>query len=150
MIDSYEVGRKISSLRTINNLTQEDLAEKLHVTRQALSRWERGQAVPPVDIVVELGRIFNVSFDEILCLNESFEIDPNNIFKNHDRQLIINKIILGELEVSIPDIFYQLSPLERINVLSKIKDGTITTNLKELIVKLTPSELKFLGGKKNE
>ncbi|NMA05329.1 MAG: helix-turn-helix transcriptional regulator, partial [Acholeplasmataceae bacterium] len=60
MIDSYEVGKKISSLRLSRNLTQEELAEKLYVTRQALSRWERGQAVPPVEIVVELGRIFNV------------------------------------------------------------------------------------------
>ncbi|MGI6782532.1 MAG: helix-turn-helix transcriptional regulator [Acholeplasmataceae bacterium] len=150
MIDSYEVGRKISSLRLNHNMTQEELAEKLYVTRQALSRWERGQAVPPVEIVVELGRIFHVSFDEILCLNESFEIDPDDIFKNHDRQLIINRIISGDLEVNIPDIFYQLSPLERIHILSKIRDGVITTNFEELIVKLTPSELKFLGGKKHE
>jgi transcriptional regulator with XRE-family HTH domain len=120
------------------------------VTRQALSRWERGQAVPPVEIVVELGRIFNVSFDEILCLNETFDVDPENIFKNHDRQLIINRIISGDLVVDIPSIFYQLSPLERIHILSKIKDETIKTDLNELIVKLTPSELKFLGGNKNE
>ncbi len=150
MIDSYEVGRKISSLRLSQNLTQEELAEKLYVTRQALSRWERGQAVPPVEIVVELGRIFNVSFDEILCLNETFDVDPENIFKNHDRQLIINRIISGDLEVDIPNVFYQFSPLERIHILSKVKDGTIKTDLNELIVRLTPSELKFLGGNKNE
>ncbi len=147
MIDSKRVGNKISQLRLANSLTQDQLADKLFVTRQALSRWERGQAVPPVEMVVELSRIFNVSFDDLLCLNESFEIDEHDIFKNHDRHFIINKIITGKLEVSIPDIFYQLSPVERLTILSKIKDETIKTNLSELIVKLTPSELKYLGGK---
>lgn len=147
MIDSKRVGNKISQLRLANSLTQDQLADKLFVTRQALSRWERGQAVPPVEMVVELSRIFNVSFDDLLCLNESFEIDEHDIFKNHDRHFIINKIITGEFEVSIPDIFYQLSPVERLTILSKIKDETIKTNLSELIVKLTPSELKYLGGK---
>lgn len=147
MIDSKRVGNKISQLRLANSLTQDQLADKLFVTRQALSRWERGQAVPPVEMVVELSRIFNVSFDDLLCLNESFEIDEHDIFKNHDRHFIINKIITGKLVVSIPDIFYQLSPVERLTILSKIKDETIKTNLSELIVKLTPSELKYLGGK---
>ena len=150
MVDPKRVGNKITELRQAKNLTQEELADKVYVTRQALSRWERGQAVPPVDMVVELSRIFSVSFDELLCLNESFEVNKNDIFKNHDRQLIINWIVSGQLEVNIPDIFYQLSPLERMTVLSKLRDGTINTNWEELLVKLTPSELKFLGGKKHE
>ena len=79
MIDSKRVGNKISQLRLANSLTQDQLADKLFVTRQALSRWERGQAVPPVEMVVELSRIFNVSFDDLLCLNESFEIDEQKI-----------------------------------------------------------------------
>lgn len=150
MIDAQQVGNKITQLRQDNNLTQDQLADKLYVTRQALSRWERGHAVPPVEMVVELSRIFGVSFDELLCLNESFEINEEDIFKNHDRHFVINKITSGELEINIPDIFYQLSPLERITVLSKVKDGTLKPDLSELLVKLTPSELKYLGGNKNE
>lgn len=150
MIDPKRVGEKIIKLRQASNLTQEDLADKVFVTRQALSRWERGHAVPPVDMVVELSRIFNVSFDDLLCLNESFEVNENDIFKNHDRQLVINWIVSGKLKVNIPDIFYQLSPSERIVVLSKLRDGSITTNWNELLPKLTPSELKFIGGIKHE
>lgn len=101
-------------------------------------------------MVVELSRIFNVSFDDLLCLNESFEVNENDIFKNHDRQLIINWIVSGKLKVNIPDIFYQLSPSERIVVLSKLRDGSITANWNELLPKLTPSELKFIGGIKHE
>lgn len=147
MIDSRKVGKKILELRLMNNLTQEELADKLYVTRQALSRWERGLAIPPVEMVVELTRVFNVTFDILLCLNEKVEIDQSDIFKHHDRYYIINEIINGNLEVNLANIFYQLSPVERMTILAKIKDGTIKChNIRDLIVKLTSSELKFLGG----
>ena len=41
-----DIGEKILQLRKANNLTQEQLAERLDVTRQSISKWESGQAVP--------------------------------------------------------------------------------------------------------
>lgn len=146
MIDLRSVGRKIQSLRVKNKLTQDELAEKLYVSRQALSKWENGQSAPTIDNILILSRIFNVTFEEILCLNEKTEFDKEDLFKNHDRYLIISKIISGELVVKLEDVFYQFSPLERMTLLKKIKDGTLKADISELSSKLTTSELKFLLG----
>ena len=146
MIDLRAVGNKIQSLRNEHQLTQDELAEKLYVTRQALSKWENGQSIPSIDNILLLSRVFNVTFEEILCLNEPVEFDEENIFKSHDRYLIKNKIISGDLKVDLPNVFYQFSPLERMTILRKIKDQTIETDLSDLITKITSSEIKFIIG----
>ena len=65
MIDFVKVGNKIATLRKQKGLSQEELAEKLYVTRQALSKWENG-SVPSIDIVLQLAKSFDVSFEELL------------------------------------------------------------------------------------
>lgn len=56
----------ILELRTKNGLTQNDLAEKVYVTRQAVSRWENGDTVPNTDTLKLLSRVFNVSVNTLL------------------------------------------------------------------------------------
>ena len=56
----------IAKLRMDKNLSQEALAEILHTTRQAISKWERGEAYPDVDRLKELASYFNVSIDYLL------------------------------------------------------------------------------------
>ncbi len=70
MIDFTSVGIKISSLRKANNMTQDDLADKLYVTRQALSKWEQGISIPSIDTIITLSQIFSVSFEDLLCMND--------------------------------------------------------------------------------
>ena len=145
MIDFVRVGEKIANYRRQAKMTQDELADKLYVTRQALSKWELGVSVPSTDTLLEICRMFKISFEELLCLNEKIDVDPDDIFKGHDRLFIVNSICRGELEVNIPDVLYQFSPSERLLVLRSIKEGKIETNIDELLVKLTPSELKFLS-----
>ena len=59
---------------------------------------------------------------------------------------LINKIINNEINVYLPDVFYQFSPSERMIVLKAIKEKRINTNVCELYVKLTDSEKTYLGG----
>ena len=150
MIDFVQVGKKITHLRKNMKMSQEDLANKLYVTRQCLSKWELGISIPSIEMLIELSKILNVSIDEILCLDEVNEIDEKNIFKGHERNFIIKKLINNELDLSIPDIFYQLSPSERMLVLKKIKEGGTKCDLDELSCKLTKLELRFIGGNENE
>lgn len=56
----------ILSLRTNAGMTQDELAERLYVTRQAVSRWENGETVPNVDTLKNLSRLFNVSINTLL------------------------------------------------------------------------------------
>ena len=147
MIDFVRVGNKITEYRKSANMTQDELADLLFVTRQALSKWENGKGVPSADTLLALCKIFNVSFEEILCLDEKIDVDKENIFKGHQRLFIIKKIISNETNIYLPDVFYQFSPSERMLVLKAIKEKKIHTNIDELYVKLTNSEKVYLGGK---
>ena len=61
------IGRKIVRFRTSKNISQEQLAEALNVSRQTISRWETGQSVPEMDKIQELAEILGVAADELLC-----------------------------------------------------------------------------------
>ena len=56
----------ISELRTRSGLSQEELAEKLYVTRQAVSRWENGETVPNTETLKLLSKLFDVSINTLL------------------------------------------------------------------------------------
>ena len=56
----------ILSLRTKNGLSQDELAEKVFVTRQAVSRWENGETVPNPDTLKLLSALFDVSINTLL------------------------------------------------------------------------------------
>jgi len=60
------LSEKIYSLRKQNNLSQEQLAEQLGVSRQAVSKWEAGQAVPDVDKIINISELFGVTTDYLL------------------------------------------------------------------------------------
>lgn len=67
-----DFAEKLLTLRKANNLTQEQLTEKLDVSRQSVSKWESGQSIPELDKIVALSAIFNVTTD---CILKSSEID---------------------------------------------------------------------------
>ena len=60
------IGQKIIQLRNAADISQEQLAETLGVSRQSVSKWEMDQALPQIDKVLQLAEIFNVSTDELL------------------------------------------------------------------------------------
>lgn len=137
MIDFKRFGDKMSYYRKKMNLTQDELSLKLFVSRQALSKWEKGKAFPSIDTLLDICTIFIVSFEEILCLDDEIIIDNDNIFKGHSRTFIINKIINNELEVDIKKVFYQFSEVERMIILKNIKEKKINYDERLLKGKLT-------------
>ncbi len=60
------IGEKISYLRTVRGLSQEQLAEKINVSRQSISKWEINQALPQIDKVVMLCDLLDISADDLL------------------------------------------------------------------------------------
>lgn len=65
-----DLGKKIIAMRNEKNLSQEQLAEKLNVTRQTISNWENGKFYPDIDSLVNLSKFFNVSLDNLLCYDD--------------------------------------------------------------------------------
>ena len=60
------LAEKIVFLRKKNSLSQEELAEKLDVTRQSVSKWESGQSVPDLNKIIQIGELFGISLDLLL------------------------------------------------------------------------------------
>lgn len=60
------IADKIKKLRKDNNMTQEDLAEKLNVSRQTISKWETNIVIPDADNIVSICKLFNITTDELL------------------------------------------------------------------------------------
>ena len=60
------IGEKITHLRTVANMSQETLADRLSVSRQSVSKWEMDQSLPQIDKVLQLCEMFNISTDELL------------------------------------------------------------------------------------
>ena len=65
-MDVDKIGKFIIDLRKKNNLTQQNLANKLGVTYQAVSKWENGKSIPDIAILKRISEEFNVSIDELL------------------------------------------------------------------------------------
>lgn len=66
MFDTKEIGRKISEFRKIRNMTQMELADRLNISFQAVSNWERGNSMPDISKLPELAELFGISIDELL------------------------------------------------------------------------------------
>lgn len=76
------LAEKLVSLRKRAGLTQLDLAEKLNVSRQAISRWEVGIAVPSTDNLKVLGELYGVPIDSLL--NDEMEVVPKKTETTED------------------------------------------------------------------
>ena len=76
-------GDKLQKVRRENNITQEQLADKLNVTRQSVSKWESGLAYPDTEKLIQISKLFNVSLDELVN-------DGNDINKQKNRKKKFN------------------------------------------------------------
>ena len=68
-----KLSEKIMILRKQKGWSQEELAEKLEVSRQAVSKWESGQASPDIEKILKISQLFEVSTD--VLLKEEYDVD---------------------------------------------------------------------------
>ena len=84
---NIEIANRLVNLRKNNNLSQEALAEKLGISRQAVSKWERAEASPDTDNLILLARLYGVSLDELLQTNDEIvprtDIEDNGFKQNN-------------------------------------------------------------------
>lgn len=65
-MDTVKIGKFLAELRREKELTQEQLAEKLGTSNKTISRWENGNYMPPVEMLMELSDFYGVSINELL------------------------------------------------------------------------------------
>ena len=64
-----DMNESIKGMRKSRGMTQEQLAERLHVTRQAVSNWEQGKTQPDVETLSSMAEVFEVSVEELIYGN---------------------------------------------------------------------------------
>ncbi len=65
-MDAKKTGNIISRYRKQKNMTQEELAQKLHITSKAVSKWERGLSFPDISMLIPLSETLDVSLYDLL------------------------------------------------------------------------------------
>lgn len=118
-------GQRIQRLRKNANLTQEDVATKLNITAQAVSKWENDVSAPDISVLVELSDILGVSLDELMGKQPTTSLVPESQRKDIDKMFL------------------------RVNILSK-KGDKVKVNLPLALVKVfldSGIELPQINGK---
>ena len=82
----HNLGERLSKLRRDKKLSQEEVAEKLNVTRQTISKWETDQSMPDFDKVVPLCELYNITPDELFI-----ELKENKNSKNNESVNVIEE-----------------------------------------------------------
>ena len=92
-------NEKLIKLRKEKALSQEELGEKLNVTRQTVSKWELGQTTPDMDKLIEMAKLFNVTTDELLKetdeeQEQTIYTKENNNTSKKNTAIVVGLIIL--------------------------------------------------------
>ena len=82
MLDTKVIGERLRCLRTKKGLTQDEVADAVYVSRQAVSGWEKGLTLPSISSCILLLDLYDTDLDELLCLK-----------KKNDSSLLLQEIL---------------------------------------------------------
>ena len=151
-------GEKIQKLRNQNNWTQEQLAEKLYVSRTAISKWESGKGYPNIDSLKDIAKLFDKTIDELLSSGEIIDIAKE---ENTSNIIKASNLVYGLLDIiSVLFIFlplYAKQTEEFVYSVSLLSTDGISNTIKILyvillsmlsIIGITEIVLNFISNKK--
>ena len=98
-----EFNEKLQELRKQRGLTQEELAEKLYVSRTAISKWESGRGYPNIDSLKAIAKFFSVTVDELLSTDEILTIAEED---NKRKETHFRDLMYGLLDLSIAMLLF--------------------------------------------
>ena len=129
MFDIAKFGGYLSRLRKQADMTQSELADKLNVTHQAISRYEKGHCFPDVSILVRLAEVFGVTLDELIHAG----------FPSKGESVLLENVAKGNTDISAETVsdLMGVAPMLKPSVLQKLsenckKQGIDLTSLAEL------------------
>ena len=117
MFDTKKFGGYLSKLRKNADMTQSELADKLYLTRQAISRYELGDSFPDISILISIAEIFDVSLDKLINSGEPTKAES----------LILESVADGKTDTVVGNIkdIIGVAPLLRPSILGKLSDNLI-------------------------
>lgn len=135
------LGEKLEALRKRSGYSQQELAEKLSVTRQTISNWECGQGAPALDKAVELAKIYQISLDDLA--GEQVEVVVKE--KRESQARVLKRLVGKYVKIEDSDATLLIEQQGKVKVLevsedwirveyTRLKEGSFTK--KETVVKL--------------
>ena len=100
-----EFNEKLQKLRTNENLTQEELAEKLYVSRAAISKWESGRGYPSIDSLKAIAKYFHITIDELIGSEEIVDLAEQDMKSSNKKY---TALICGILDCLTLLLFFLL------------------------------------------
>ena len=112
MFDIVKFGKALSTLRKNADMTQNEVADKLNLSRQAISKYERGESFPDISVLVMIAELFGITLDKLIGYGEP-TTGESSILKN---------VAKGDADVLAEDIadVVNLAPLLKPSVLTKL------------------------------
>jgi len=112
MFDTIRFGRAFAELRQKADMTQSEVADKLNLSRQAVSKYERGESFPDISILVMIAELFGVTLDELIKCGEPTPGEAS----------ILHNIARGNSDISADNIgdVVNLAPLLKPSILTKL------------------------------
>ena len=95
------ISQNIINLRKQNKLTQMELAEKLSFSNKSISKWESGEAIPSVDVLLKMAKLFGVKLDYFTTLEHTDEQIKEPEKPKHTSRYIYNRITISLLCISV-------------------------------------------------
>jgi transcriptional regulator with XRE-family HTH domain len=122
MMNMQRIGRKICDLRKQMDMTQVELADKLNVSYQAVSSWERGLTMPDIAKLPEISQVLQVSVDELLDSKGQADL-IQNILNSPDAAMDGREVYVDEIEEIAPILKpKQVDNLAKISKVSSIAE----------------------------
>ena len=110
------IGKRIAALRREKNLKQDDLAQMLEVSPQAVSKWENDQTCPDISLLPKLAKILGVSVDELLSGKQELQPvvtlvpeDQRKDIKDMTLRIVVDSAAGDKVRVNLPMALVQLA-----------------------------------------
>lgn len=138
-----KIGKFIKGRRTLKGITQEELSNKLNVSKQAVSKWERGKSFPDVGLLLDLSKELDVSVNDLLLGGDEGIVNGIIYYKNKVKKvfLIILMILFFVLSLFFLTTYKKFQYYKLDN--DKVEGFVIKSNIKNIIsIKLKEDNVK--------
>lgn len=124
-----KIGDKLKNARLKKSMTQEEVAEKLFVSRQSISNWENNKTYPDIGNVIALSDLYQISLDELLKGSDNFMKhleESTNIVESNKKLIFI--IVIALIAMIVMALFTEFLP-EKVFLISIFNLAVIVTGL---------------------
>ncbi|HEK8799230.1 TPA: helix-turn-helix domain-containing protein [Clostridioides difficile] len=124
------INENLRSLRKIHQYTQEELAEKLNVSRQSIAKWESGESIPDIGSCIKLAKLYKVKLDDLVNHSE----EKTGIIVPPKGKFFFGAVVVGERgQIVIPKEVFNINAGDKLLVLGDEERGLGIVHQRDLI-----------------